>query len=210
MGLSRVNMVYPKPPNDKAQRTGSPSRGHDSSKGRGGPGPLQCEVRRLATRNAPRVVDYWVYYFLKTTASGRVTRRASSDPACFPHSGQAREDSRMTADKPRFVIDGEAFADVWEKAWTAPTRRPQRGQPHGDGPLGGAFLIPRPLAVDPYSLVRSMSRACRTPSLDATPSMWVIIARNEEIKLIIRKFDCIRDFMDVHIFPISLQPVIGS
>jgi len=24
----------------------------------------------------------------KTTASGRVTRRASSDPACFSHSGQ--------------------------------------------------------------------------------------------------------------------------
>ena len=73
----------------------------------------------------------------KTTAFGRVTQRASSDPACFPHSGQASEDSRMTAGEPGFVINGEAFADVWEKAWTAPPPRPQRGLPHVDGPLGG-------------------------------------------------------------------------
>src|SRR4051794_33653634 len=32
-----------------------------------------------------------------------------------------------------------------------PRPRPQGGQPHGTGPLGGAFLIPRPLAEDPYS-----------------------------------------------------------
>jgi hypothetical protein len=29
-------------------------------------------------------------------------------------------------------------------------QRPQRGLPHGNGPLGGAFLIPRPLAVVGY------------------------------------------------------------
>ena len=58
----------------------------------------------------------------------------------------------MTADKPGLVINREAFAEVWEKAWTASTPRPQRGQPHVDGPLGGAFLIPRPLAVVDYSL----------------------------------------------------------
>ena len=31
-----------------------------------------------------------------------------------------------------------------------PDHSPQRGLPHVDGPLGGAFLMPRPLAVDPY------------------------------------------------------------
>jgi hypothetical protein len=31
-----------------------------------------------------------------------------------------------------------------------PYHSPQRGLPHVDGPLGGAFLMPRPLAVDPY------------------------------------------------------------
>src|SRR5271157_4695323 len=82
-----------------------------------------------------------------TTASGRETRRASSDPACFPHSGKGLG---MTADKPGLVINREAFAEVWKKAQTASTPRPQRGQPHVDGPLGGAFLIPRPLAVVDY------------------------------------------------------------
>jgi putative transposase len=47
-----------------------------------------------------------------------------------------------------------------EEPLTAPTgpsppRRPQRGQPHGNGPLGGALLIPRPLGVVAYS--------CETP-----------------------------------------------
>src|SRR5262249_38527493 len=28
--------------------------------------------------------------------------------------------------------------------------RPRRGPPHGTGPLGGAFLIPRPLAEEPH------------------------------------------------------------
>ena len=36
----------------------------------------------------------------KTTASGRVTLRASSDPACLSHSRQGLGNSRMTADKP--------------------------------------------------------------------------------------------------------------
>ncbi len=56
----------------------------------------------------------------------------------------------MTADKPGLVINREAFAEVWEKAQTASTPRPRRGQPHVDGPLGGAFPIPRPLGVVDY------------------------------------------------------------
>ena len=41
---------------------------------------------------------------------------------------------------------------------------PGRGPPHVTGPLGGAFLIPRPLAVDPYS-DRRMSIHCCSNSL---------------------------------------------
>jgi hypothetical protein len=31
-----------------------------------------------------------------------------------------------------------------------PNRSPQRGLPHAYGPLGGAFLMPRPMAVVDY------------------------------------------------------------
>jgi hypothetical protein len=74
----------------------------------------------------------------KPTAFGRVTRRASSDPACFPHSGQGLG---KTLARPWIsldvVLNREAFAGNWEKPWTAPTPRPQRGQPLVVGPLGG-------------------------------------------------------------------------
>ena len=33
----------------------------------------------------------------------------------------------MTADKLEVVINGEASAGAWEKAWTAPTPRPNGG-----------------------------------------------------------------------------------
>src|SRR5271166_5745689 len=61
-----------------------------------------------------------------------------------------RQSFNEAGTRPEFVINGKASADAWEKAWTAPTPRPQRGQPHVYGPLGGAFLIPRPMAVVDY------------------------------------------------------------
>ena len=42
-----------------------------------------------------------------------------------------------------------------------PTPSPQRERRHANGPLGGAFLIPRPLAVDPYLEESSKMGSCR-------------------------------------------------
>ena len=74
----------------------------------------------------------------KPTACGRVTQRASSDPACF--SPTCEGFGRLSGDRGQareFVINGETYAANRERAWTAPTPRPQRGQPDAHGPLGG-------------------------------------------------------------------------
>ena len=54
-----------------------------------------------------------------------------------------------------FVINGEASIGAWEKPGPLQLHAPNGGQPHVDGPLGGAFPIPRPLAVVDYC------RACK-------------------------------------------------
>src|SRR5271157_4664192 len=59
----------------------------------------------------------------------------------------------MTLDEPGIRHQRGSLCRCLGETWTAPTprpTRPQRGQPHVDGPLGGAFLIPRPLAVVDY------------------------------------------------------------
>ena len=48
---------------------------------------------------------------------------------------------------------------------------PQPGQPHGDGPLGGAFLIPRPLAVVDYFVKQPKSRARVGPTHRRIPKL---------------------------------------
>jgi hypothetical protein len=89
----------------------------------------------------------------EATASGRVTRRASSDSACLlPRSAR--------------VPGGMGVPESWE-CTRCPQRgpglgvadrifclsRPHGGQPDVTGPLGGAFLIPRPLAEEPHFCV---------------------------------------------------------
>src|SRR5208337_3373772 len=69
----------------------------------------------------------------KSTASGRVTRRASSGPACF-----LRENARGLA--AREFSPGKPLPSTAEWPGSGCLQRPQRGLPHVDGPLGGAFL----------------------------------------------------------------------
>src|SRR5271166_6913396 len=57
----------------------------------------------------------------------------------------------MTLDEPGIRHQRRSLCRCLGETWTAPTLRPQRGQPHVDGPLGGAFPIPRPMAVVDYS-----------------------------------------------------------
>ena len=49
-----------------------------------------------------------------------------------------------------FVINGEASVGAWEKPGSLQLHAPNGGNLTVDGPLGGAFLIPRPLAVVDY------------------------------------------------------------
>jgi hypothetical protein len=71
------------------------------------------------------------------------------------------------------VIKGEASAGAWENAWTAPTPRPQRGQPRVDGTLGGAVVIPRPLAVVDYSgATRNLKPIKSSPQQRRTGHVW--------------------------------------
>jgi hypothetical protein len=87
----------------------------------------------------------------KPTASGRVTRRALSDTACFSHPGQGH--GRRSDDS-----GSASHSSSWEKplsiAGKEPglleTHAPKRGLPHVDGPLGGVILMPRPLAEVGY------------------------------------------------------------
>src|SRR5208337_3489864 len=79
----------------------------------------------------------------KSTASGRVTRRASSGPGCF-----LRENALGLAS--REFSPGKPLPSTAEWPGSGCLQRPQRGLPHVDGPLGGAFLIPRPMAVVGY------------------------------------------------------------
>ncbi len=51
-----------------------------------------------------------------------------------------------------FVINGEASVGAWEKPGSLQLHAPNGGNLTVDGPLGGAFLIPRPLAVVDYSV----------------------------------------------------------
>src|SRR5208337_4621648 len=66
----------------------------------------------------------------KSTASGRVTRRASSDPACF-----LRENVLGLAS--REFSPGKPLPSTAERPVSRRLQRPQRGLPHVDGPLGG-------------------------------------------------------------------------
>src|SRR5208282_4787801 len=54
-----------------------------------------------------------------------------------------------------FVINGEASVGAWEKPGSLQLHAPNGGNLTVDGPLGGAFLIPRPLAVVDYFVPQS-------------------------------------------------------
>src|SRR5208337_4946083 len=84
----------------------------------------------------PRPMAVVGYLPTKSTASGRVTRRASSGPACF-----LRENALGLAS--REFSPGKPLPSTAEWPGSGCLQRPQRGLPHVDGPLGGAFLIPR-------------------------------------------------------------------
>src|SRR5271165_5456231 len=79
----------------------------------------------------------------------------------------------MTLDEPGIRHQRGSLCRCLGETWTAPTprpTRPQRGQPHVDGPLGGAFLIPRPLAVVDYSIVEP----------DAAWLVWILQAQLQD------------------------------
>ena len=95
---------------------------------------------------------------VKTTASGRVTRRASSDPACFPILVRVWEDSRMTADKPGIRHQWRSFCRCLGESLDRSNSSPPAGATSCRRPPRGAFLIPRPMAVDLYSGYVSNSR----------------------------------------------------
>ena len=100
----------------------------------------------------------------EATASGRVTRRASSDPACPRPSAPIGSSSRGStrSGRVRSAADGGANGDGMSlgmslgqrvgMATSCGSARPRRGPPSVTGPLGGAILIPRPLAEEPHSL----------------------------------------------------------
>ena len=50
----------------------------------------------------------------------------------------------------RKVFYGRLRHQIGPTHWGFPPHSPQRGLPHVDGPLGGAFLRPRPSAVVAY------------------------------------------------------------
>ena len=87
----------------------------------------------------------------KSTASGRATRRASSDPACILPQFASHLRNRSGRARARECGRCVQIEEPCKLHFSHP--RPQRGLPHVDGPLGGAFLIPRPLAVVGYSSV---------------------------------------------------------
>ena len=58
------------------------------------------------------------------------------------------------------VINGEASAGAWEKAWTAPTPRSQRGQPHVVGPLGLISTISNEGSVHFMTYKETMTADC--------------------------------------------------
>ena len=104
----------------------------------------------------------------KTTASGRVTRRASSDPACFSHSGQGL--ARLSHD-----IGSAWNSSSTEKPLPVPGRNldrsnstPPTGATSRRRPPRGAFPIPRPLAVvDYYGCMRRKNEGSTCCGLEA-------------------------------------------
>ena len=73
----------------------------------------------------------------KTTASGRVTEELRAIRRAFPILVRVWQDSRMTLDEPGIRHQRRSLRRCLGETRTAPTPRPQRGQPHVDGPLGG-------------------------------------------------------------------------
>src|SRR4051812_12678837 len=103
----------------------------------------------------------------KSTAYGRVTRRASSGPACvlrvvIPGLGVMRAIQELPPRSHR------------ESAWRATgmasnclTTAPPTGATSRRRPPRGAFLIPRPLAEEPHSFINPRPLAVRPEELRA-------------------------------------------
>src|SRR5436190_6906460 len=100
----------------------------------------------------------------KSTAYGRVTRRASSGPACIlrvviPGLGVMRAIQELPPPS-----DRESARRATGMASDCLTTTPPTGATSRRRPPRGAFLIPRPLAEEPHSSLANHASNCLLPT----------------------------------------------